>query len=329
MEDRGRDSEKAERDITKKMKSQEIKDILSGSLFEGELRFMEPMSSHTSLKIGGSADIYAVPQDLTSLINLYLNLSKDHIPICPLGSGTNLLVRDGGIEGCVVSLRSFKKIMTVKEEDERVLVSADAGVLLQKLLHYAKENGYSGIEGLAGIPGTIGGAIFGNAGAFGYEMKDVIHSVDVLDEKGKMTRVRSNEILFNYRRSGILPGRLIIGSEIRLKKDKKEDVSERTADFLKAKKERQPLWEPSAGCVFKNPEGFAAGKLIDEAACKGLRVGDVEVSNIHANFFVNRGKAKAADFIKLMEVVSYRVKKKYGVVLEPEIWIMGRDESSD
>ena len=311
------------------MKIQEIKDILSGSLFEGEVRFMEPMSSHTSLKIGGPADIYAVPHDLPSLINLYLNLSKDHIPIFPLGSGTNVLVRDGGIEGCVVSLRSFNKIAHIKEENERVLVSADAGVLLQKFLQYAKENGYSGIEGLAGIPGTIGGAIFGNAGAFGYEMKEAIHSVDILDEKGNMSRIPSNEISFDYRRSGILPGHLIIGSELMLKKDKVKDVSERAADFLKAKKERQPLWEPSAGCVFKNPEGFAAGKLIDEAACKGLRVGDIEVSNIHANFFVNRGKAKADDFIKLMEVVSYRVKKKSGVVLEPEIWIIGRDESSD
>ena len=311
------------------MKIQEIKDILSGSLFEGEVRFMEPMSSHTSLKIGGPAEIYAVPHDLPSLINLYLNLSKDHIPICPLGSGTNVLVRDGGIEGCVVSLRSFNKIARIKEENDRVLVSADAGVLLQKFLQYAKENGYSGIEGLAGIPGTIGGAIFGNAGAFGYEMKDIVQSVDILDEKGNISRVPSNEISFDYRRSGILPGHLIIGSELVLKKDKVKDVSERAADFLKAKKERQPLWEPSAGCVFKNPEGFAAGKLIDEAECKGLRVGDIEVSNIHANFFVNRGKAKAADFIKLMEVVSYRVKKKSGVVLEPEIWIIGRDESSD
>jgi len=311
------------------MKIQEIKDILAGSLFEGELRFMEPMSSHTSLRIGGPADIYAVPRDLPSLINLYLNLSKDHIPICPLGSGTNVLVRDGGIEGCVVSLRSFKKIILIKEENERALVSADAGVLLQKLLHYAKESGYSGVEGLAGIPGTIGGAIFGNAGAFGYEMKDVIHSIDILDEKGNMSRAPSNEMSFDYRRSGILPGHLIISSELMLKKGKAEDISQRTAGFLKEKKERQPLWEPSAGCVFKNPEGLAAGKLIDEAECKGLRVGDVEVSDIHANFFVNRGKARAADFIKLMEVVAYRVKKKSGVILEPEIWIIGRDESID
>ncbi|HMK49007.1 MAG TPA: UDP-N-acetylmuramate dehydrogenase [Thermodesulfovibrionales bacterium] len=310
------------------MKIQEIKDILSGSLFEGEVRFMEPMSGHTSLKIGGPAEIYAVPSDLPSAINLYLNLKKDDIPICPLGSGTNVLVRDGGIGGCVVSLRSFKKIELTKEDHETVLISVDAGVMLQRLLHYAKENGYSGIEGLAGIPGTIGGAIYGNAGAFGYQIGDVIQSVDVLDEKGNVSRIPSDEILFGYRKSGIRSGHLIISSELRLKKDRVEDVSKRADEFLNAKKETQPLWESSAGCVFKNPEGLAAGKLIDEAACKGLRVGDVEVSGIHANFFVNKGRAKATEFMKLMDVVSYRVKKKFGVVLEPEIRIIGIDESN-
>jgi len=310
------------------MKIQEIKDILSGSLFEGEVRFMEPMSGHTSLKIGGPAEIYAVPSDLPSAINLYLNLKKDDIQICPLGSGTNVLVRDGGIGGCVVSLRSFKKIELAKEDSETVLISVDAGVMLQRLLHYAKENGYSGIEGLAGIPGTIGGAIYGNAGAFGYQIGDVIQSVDVLDEKGNVSRIPSDELLFGYRKSGILAGHLIISSEWRLKKDRVEDVSKRADEFLNAKKETQPLWESSAGCVFKNPEGLAAGRLIDEAACKGLRVGDVEVSGIHANFFVNKGRAKATEFMKLMDVVSYRVKKKFGVVLEPEIRIIGIDESN-
>ncbi len=311
------------------MNSQELKDILSGSLFEGELKFMEPMSSHTSLKIGGPADIYAAPQDIPSLINLLLNLNKNRLPVFTIGGGTNILVRDGGIEGAVVSLRSFKKIKTIKEEDGHVLVYVGPGVLLQKLLYFAKENGYAGIEGFAGIPGTVGGAIFGNSGAFGYEIKDILHSVELMDKEGNIKRVQSGAISFGYRSSGILPGRLIVGSEIKLKRDKKEEIAERADNFLKIKRERQPLWEPSAGCVFKNPEGASAGKLIEEAECKGLRIGDVEVSGIHANFFVNRGRAKASDFIKLMQVVSYRVKKKSGVVLEPEIRIVGRDEDID
>jgi UDP-N-acetylmuramate dehydrogenase len=309
------------------MNSQELKDILSGSLFEGELKFMEPMSSHTSLKIGGPADIYAAPQDIPSLINLLLNLNKNRLPVFTIGGGTNMLVRDGGIEGAVVSLRSFKKIKTIKEEEGgHVLVDVEPGVPLQKLLYFAKEIGYAGIEGFAGIPGTVGGAIVGNSGAFGYEMKDILNSVELMDKEGNIERVQSGAISFGYRSSGILPGRLIVGSVIKLKRDKKEEIAERADNFLKIKRERQPLWEPSAGCVFKNPEGASAGKLIEEAECKGLRVGDVEVSGIHANFFVNRGKAKASDFIKLMQVVSYRVKKKSGVVLEPEIRIVGRDE---
>jgi UDP-N-acetylmuramate dehydrogenase len=308
------------------MNSQELKDILSGSLFEGEIKVKEPMSSHTSLKIGGPADIYAAPKDIPSLINLLLNLKKNRLPVFTIGSGTNILVRDGGIEGAVVSLSAFKKIKTIEKKDGHVLVDVGPGVLLQKLLHFAKENGYSGIEGFAGIPGTVGGAIFGNSGAFGYETKDILHSVELMDKEGNTKRVRSGAISFGYRSSGILPGSLIVGSEIKLKTDKKEEIAERTDNFLKIKRERQPLWEPSAGCVFKNPEGASAGKLIDEAECKGLRIGDVEVSGIHANFFINRGRAKASDFIKLMQTVSYRVKKKFGIVLEPEIRIVGRDE---
>ncbi len=308
------------------MDGRELKDILSGSFFEGELRFTEPMSRHTSLKIGGPADIYAAPQDIPSLINLLLNLKKNRLPVFAIGGGTNILVRDGGIEGAVVSLRSFKKIKTIKEEDGHMLVDVEPGVMLQKLLHFAKENGYAGIEGFAGIPGTVGGAIFGNSGAFGYEIKDVLNSVQLIDKEGNTKRVQSGAIPFGYRSSGIPPGRLIVGSEIKLKRDKKEEIAGRADNFLKIKRERQPLREPSAGCVFKNPEGASAGKLIEEAECKGLRVGDVEVSGVHANFFVNRGRAKASDFIKLMQVVSYRVKKNSGAVLEPEIRIVGRDE---
>lgn len=307
------------------MKNQELKDIFSESLFEGEVKFMEPMSNHTSLKIGGPADIFAIPQNLLSLINMHIHFKRSQIPFFPLGSGTNILVRDGGIKGAVISFRSFKKIETTDEDDEYVYVSTDAGTLLQKVVNFSKENGYSGVEGLAGIPGTIGGAICGNAGAFGYEIKDVLISVKIMNVGGKIKKYKAEEIGFEYRGSRILPWDLILSAEIKLKKDKKEEVSVRIEDFLKIKKQRQPIWEPSAGCVFKNPPGISAGKLIDEAGCKGMRIGDVEVSSVHANFFINKGKAHASDFIGLMDEVARSVKEKFGVILEPEIKIVGRD----
>ncbi|NWF99178.1 MAG: UDP-N-acetylmuramate dehydrogenase [Nitrospirae bacterium] len=307
----------------------ELREIFSGSLFEGEIKFMEPMSSHTSLRIGGNADIYALPADIPSLIGILINLKNNGIPFFALGGGTNILVRDNGIEGAVISLKSFKNITKIKEDGDSVIIYAGSGVLLQRFVNYCKENGYKGIEELAGIPGTIGGAIYGNAGSFGLEIKDVLYSIDIMNEAGLIKRFTPDSLNFGYRTSGISSGNIIIGAEIKLKKGDKKEIAEKIGDFLKIKKEKQPIWEPSAGCVFKNPPGLYAGRLIEEAGCKGLRVGDVEVSNLHANFFINKGRAKADDFLKLMEIVLYRVKRKTGIILEPEIKIIGRDEIAE
>ena len=307
------------------MNSRELKDIFSEGIFEGEVKFMEPMRDHTSLRIGGPADIFAVPQDILSLSNVRARLERRRVPFFPLGGGTNILVRDGGIEGTVISFRSLRKIETVKEDDENVYLFVRAGALLQRLVNFSKENGYSGLEGLVGIPGTVGGAICGNAGAFGYEMKDILVSVEIMDSEGKIDRFKAEGIAFGYRSSGISQNELLLSAEIKLRKDKKEDISARIEDFLKIKREKQPVWEHSAGCVFKNPPGSSAGKLIDEAGCKSMRIGDVEVSAVHANFFINKGKASAADFIVLIEEVAARVKERSNVVLEPEIRIVGRE----
>jgi UDP-N-acetylmuramate dehydrogenase len=307
------------------MKSQELKDIFTESLFEGEAKFMEPMSDHTSLRIGGPADVFAVPQDLSSLKNLLIILKRKEIPFLPKGGGTNILVKDGGIEGVVISLNSFKRIEVLGEDSEYVNLYIEAGTPLQKLVNLSKERGYSGIEWLAGIPGSVGGAICGNAGAFGYEMKDVLISAWIIDAEGMFNRLMAKDINFGYRRSSISSKEILIAAEIRLKKDKKGDISARVDDFLKKKREKQPIREQSAGCVFKNPPGLFAGKLIEEAECKGMRIGSVEVSVIHANFFVNKGKAKASDFLRLMKDVANKVKERFGVELEPEIKIVGRN----
>jgi UDP-N-acetylmuramate dehydrogenase len=306
------------------MKIQELKDIFPEGLFEGEVRFMEPMRSHTSLKIGGSADVFLMPRDLSSLINMHNYLRKNGIPAFPLGSGTNLLVMDGGIEGAVISLRSFRRIGVLEKDSKKVRLAVEAGVLLQRVVHYARENGYSGIEGLAGIPGTMGGAIRGNSGAYGYEMKDVLISADILDNAGRVKKINAGDISFGYRSSGIMPDELILDAELKLAISSSDAVSERIETFLRMRRESQPIWEQTAGCVFKNPPGLSAGRLIDEAGCKGMRIGEIEVSSLHANFFVNKGSGTASDFVRLMEEVALRVKEKAGVILEPEIKIVGR-----
>jgi UDP-N-acetylmuramate dehydrogenase len=307
-----------------KLETRGMKEIFLENLTEGEVKFVEPMKDHTSLRIGGPADIFVVPGDVPSLVNIRTYFKKKNIRFFPLGGGTNILVMDGGIEGAVVSFKSLKRIVSIREDNKDVCLFVEAGTSLQKVVNFSKESGYSGVEGLAGIPGTVGGAVCGNAGAFGYEMKDVLVSVEIMDGEGKIDKIKAEEINFDYRISGIPPDVSILSAEIKLRKGKKEDVAARTDGFLKMKLEKQPLREPSAGCVFKNPEGLSAGKLIEEAGCKGLRIGDVEVSHIHANFFINKGNAKASDFIGLMEEVARMVKAMSGVILVPEIRIVGR-----
>jgi UDP-N-acetylmuramate dehydrogenase len=310
------------------MTGEELKDIVSEILFQGEIKFLEPMSRHTSLRIGGPADIFAVPENISSLVHLHDYLRRSDVAFFPLGAGTNVLVKDGGITGAVICFSAFRNISPIAEDDKYVYLSVGAGTLLQRLVMQAREWGYSGIEGLAGIPGTLGGAICGNAGSFGYEIKDVLVSIDTMDAGGQMQKVLAEDIVFGYRKSDISPTDLLLSAEIKLRKEKIQEVSARLENFLKVKRERQPVWESSAGCVFKNPEGLSAGKLIDEAGCKGMRIGDVVVSTIHANFFVNAGKASAADFMRLMREVAKRVSSAFGITLEPEIRIVGRDDDN-
>ena len=306
---------------------EELEDIFSEITFEGDVKFMEPMMNHTSLRIGGPADVFVVPQNLSSLKTIMVSMNRKEIPFFVLGGGTNILVKDSGIEGVVISLASFREIKTIREDEMEVKVYVETGTPLQRLVNFSKERGYSGMEGLAGIPGSVGGAISGNAGAFGYEMKDVLVSVSMMDSEGNIRNLGIENIDFGYRRSGISSTELLLGAEILFKKDSKEHVSAKIETFLKRKWESQPVSGHSAGCVFKNPLGLSAGKLIDEAGCKGLRIGDVEVSSLHANFFINTGKAKASDFFRLMEEVRSKVFEVSGIRLEPEIRIVGRDKN--
>ena len=289
------------------------------------MKFDVPMKDYTGLAIGGPADVMAAPDDPISMRDLIVFLKKKGTPFLTLGRGTNILFRDGGIDGAVISVSAFRKIEVLKEGIRYVDLFVEAGLSLRELINFCRERGYSGAEGLTGIPGTVGGAICGNAGSFGYEMKDVLVSVAIMDSNGGLGMFRAEGLGFGYRRSDISPKDIVLSANLRLERFEEAEVSKRMEKFLREKRRNQPLSERSAGCVFRNPGGVQAGRLIDEAGCKGMRVGGIEVSTVHANFFINRGEGTAVDYMRLMDEVSSIVNKKTGIVLEPEIRVIGRD----
>lgn len=294
-------------------------------IFNGEAEFCVPMKDHTSLGIGGPADVVVSPADPMSLKNIVLMLKKKNIPFLPLGGGTNILVKDGGLDGVVINFKAFRMMQVIREEDKEVELFVEAGVPLQMLVNFCKDKGYAGIEGLTGIPGTFGGAICGNAGSYGCEIKDVVESVVLMSSEGRLDRIDAGALNFGYRRSGIRPSDIVLNASILLRKDDKDLVSGRAREYLAEKMKTQPISARSAGCVFKNPEGSSAGELLEAGGCKGMKAGNIEVSSLHANFFVNLGNGTAADYLRLMHEVSLIVEKRFGVVLEPEIRVIGRE----
>ncbi|MBC8414556.1 MAG: UDP-N-acetylmuramate dehydrogenase [Nitrospira sp.] len=293
-------------------------------LFSGEIRQDEPMSGHTSLRIGGPADLMLFPEDPVSLKNLFIAARREDIPVCFLGGGTNMLVTDRGIRGMVISLRAFGNIDITRDSDsEKAVLYIGAGVLMAQLHGFAKKNGLSGIEGLAGIPGTVGGAAVMNAGSFGTEIKDVIESVGVMDMDGDIKRYKADELDFGYRSSGLQKDVIVLDLRVVLQKDEPDRVGGRMREFIARKRASQPIGEASCGCVFKNPHGDAAGRLIEAAGCKGMKSGNIEVSNLHANYFINRGGGQCSEFVELMNAVSLKVKENSGIELEPEVRILG------
>jgi UDP-N-acetylmuramate dehydrogenase len=284
-----------------------------------DIRFNEPMSVHTSLRIGGPADVAIFP-DISSVSELIKILKAEKIPYIVVGGGTNILVKESGIDGAVIFTLKMNNITL---NTERSTLNAEAGCSLPKVINVEIEHGLAGMEGLAGIPGSIGGAIAGNAGSFGYEIKDVVKSVNLLMPDGNIKELSVNDINFLYRNADIPAGSIILSAVLSLKKDEPFGIKKRVMEFINKKKSRQPVSKPSAGCVFKNVEGASAGRLIDEAGCKGMKIGGIEVSRVHANFFINTGSGTADDFLKLMDIVSKKVKDKFGIILEPEIRIIG------
>lgn len=280
----------------------------------------EPMKDHTTFRIGGNADYFVSPHSVKEIKEVIEACKEENIPYYVIGNGSNLLVSDKGYRGVIIRL--FKNFALLEVQENRIFVQA--GVLLSKTAKKALEHGLTGFEFAAGIPGTIGGAMVMNAGAYGGEMKDVTESVTVLTQEGEIRRLMKNELEMGYRTSVIAKkGYLVLEAELMLQKGNREEIQEKMDELKEKRVSKQPLEYPSAGSTFKRPEGYFAGKLIMDAGLRGFQVGGAQVSEKHCGFVINNGNATAQDVIELIEKVSARVKEQTGVVLEPEVKMLG------
>jgi UDP-N-acetylmuramate dehydrogenase len=293
-----------------------------GTTFNGELLEQEPMSRHTSLRVGGPADIFAIPQDLDDLQRLVRVLDEWDIPRIIVGGGYNLLVRDGGFRGVAISLARISQISV----GQWGVIRAEAGGRNIDLARLAEAHGLRGLEFLVGIPGTVGGALRMNAGAHGGEIFDNLVSLEILGLDGLRTHDKKT-LDYGYRRLQLDPNEIIIAACFQLAAGSHQEISAAMDACLQKRREAQQARYPSAGSFFKNPPGQAAWRLIDAAGLRGMSVGGAQVSEEHANFLVNRGGATAADFIRLAAAIKEKVLETSGIELEEEVRITGEDGS--
>ena len=280
----------------------------------------EPMSKHTTFRIGGPAELFIMPETIGEIAQVIAVCKEEKVPYFILGNGSNLLVSDKGYQGVVVQLyRSFGKITLEKNE-----IHAQAGALLSGIAAAAREASLTGFEFAGGIPGTLGGAVVMNAGAYGGEMKDVIKEVTVLTPEEEIITLPSDELQMGYRTSIIKKsGYIVLEAVISLQKGNQEEIRSRMQELAGMRSSKQPLSYPSAGSTFKRPEGYFAGKLIMDSGLRGYQVGGAQVSEKHCGFVINAGNATAEDVTTLMKDVQRIVKEKFGVMLEPEVQFLG------
>ncbi len=284
----------------------------------GVVKFNEPLQKYTSFRIGGPADVWVEPADVDDVCRVVKQAHGAKVPLFVLG-GTNLLVRDGGIRGIVMSLGRMR---TIRQEPDHVLY-AEGGVGMPTLIGYAVRRGLSGLEWGAGIPGTVAGCVVMNAGTRLGEMKESVKAIRLVTGKGEIVDLNASHIEFGYRHAQ-LPHGIVVGVWLQLRPGVGKDIEKTVKDYLQYRKDTQPLSLPSAGCVFRNPPKDSAGHLVEMAGLKGARVGDAQVSDKHANFMVNLGQARAKDVLKLIKKVRQEVRKKTGVLLDLELKVIGQ-----
>ena len=289
-----------------------------------DLLFDEPMKDYTTFRVGGPAKWMAAPQDEQQL-RVILKICRElQIPCFILGRGSNLLVSDKGFDGVIVNLR--KHFNKIEVDRENKTITAEAGASLPAVSQAALSAGLTGLEFAAGIPGTMGGGLFMNAGAYGGEMKDVLASVDVLTQDLEIKTIPAAELNLGYRCSSIPEkGYIVLGATLQLKKGNAAEIRGRMAELAEQRRAKQPLQYPSAGSTFKRPEGYFAGKLVQDAGLKGKTIGGAQVSEKHSGFLINIGGATAQDILDLIAFCQKEVKDKFGVTLETEVKIVGEE----
>lgn len=286
--------------------------------------FDVPAREYTTFRTGGNVEAMYRAGNLQGLKHMVAFLADEGIPYLVMGSGSNLLVRDGGFDGVAIILDgSLASVEDCTVAEPSILVGA--GLKVHRLVEYCAEKGLAGLEFMAGIPGTLGGAVAMNAGSWGKEIGEVISEVAVLTAGGIVETRDRLSLAFTYRELDLPPGDIILNAKLGLRFDKPAVIKKRIASYLKQRKERFPLDMPSAGSIFKNPEGGYAGRLIDAAGLKEKAIGGAMISPKHANFIVNTGKSSASDIVALMDLATVKVKEVFNIQLIPEIKVVGKE----
>lgn len=304
------------------MLSDDLVKLIEGIAGSYNVKINEPMKNHTSFRIGGPADILITPASISVLREVVEICKRENIQHFIMGNGTNLVVRDKGIRGVVIKTSEKLKKFSVYDS----CIEAEAGILLSELSSIALENGLSSLEFAHGIPGTLGGAVSMNAGAYGGEMKDVVVKTLYMTEEGEIKTLENEQHRFGYRTSLIQEEKgIVLKSQVKLTKGDRDEIRERIKHLAAKREQAQPLDMPSAGSIFKRPKGYYTGPLIDGCGLKGFSIGGAQVSTKHCGFIVNTGGASAQDVIDVIKHVKNMVKNKYGVELETEVKIVGEE----
>lgn len=296
-------------------------DQLKEKIAEDHILVSEPMKQHTTFRIGGPADIFVIPSDLDEIRHACQTAKEQGVALFVLGNGSNLLVADRGMDGMVLQI--YKNYSGISVQGNQLVIQA--GTLLSTASKAALAAGLTGFEFAGGIPGTFGGAVVMNAGAYGGEMVQVLKEVTVLTQQGEIKTLKAEELELGYRKSNVLKNKyIVLEGVISLEKGDSDEIKKKMDEYALARKTKQPLEYPSAGSTFKRPEGYFAGKLIQDAGLKGYQVGGAQVSEKHSGFVINRGNATAADVMQLISDVQDKVKDQFGVTMEPEVKRVGR-----
>ena len=294
-------------------------------LASGKVLFDECMDRHTSIGVGGRADALVFPESVAELGRIVAFLRAEGISVFFVGNGTNLIVRDDGFRGVIVSTKGLRAVRVEGRGEGRAAILAEAGASLAEVVALTAREALAGMEFCAGIPGSVGGGIRMNAGAYGSELKDVIESVDLLNGEGNIKSCKREALQFQYRDLALPEGACVAGGVFVLARGNRDAVEGRIREILRTRSGKHPLQYRNAGSIFKNPKGMPAGRIIDEAGLKGARIGGAQVSEMHGNFIVNLGSATAMDIIGLIEHVQQKVLETKGIALEPEVKIIGEE----